>query len=213
MNKNTQVKISYDVQEFPFREVIEEVLGTKFIEKIHLEEEYEVFVKGTDQSTTWHRRYYSNLDKFLPHYEKFIYEVIRPQFQEEIVYQKVPTFRTQLVNNLGVFSFHKDRDYQHNQEELNFFLPITDAYSTNTIWVESEEDKADYAPITALYGETVMWNGCHLSHGNKLNNTSNTRISVDFRVIPISKYQEDPNTGSIYTKMKFAIGDYYSVTK
>ena len=49
--------------------------------------------------------------------------------------------------------------------------------------------------------------------GNKLNNTSNTRISVDFRVIPISKYQEDPNTGSIYTKMKFAIGDYYSVTK
>ena len=25
--------------------------------------------------------------------------------------------------------------------------------------------------------------------------------------------QEDPNTGSIYTKMKFAIGDYYSVTK
>ena len=48
MNRNSQVKINYDVQKFPFREVIEEVLGTKFIEKIHLEEEYEVFVKGTD---------------------------------------------------------------------------------------------------------------------------------------------------------------------
>jgi ectoine hydroxylase-related dioxygenase (phytanoyl-CoA dioxygenase family) len=111
-----------------------------------------------------------------------------------------------------VFEFHKDKQYQHNQEEVNFFLPFTDAYDTNTIWVESEEDKGDYSPINANYGQVVMWNGCHLSHGNKLNTTSNTRVSCDFRVIPLSKYDEDPNASAIYSKMKFIIGDYYKAT-
>jgi hypothetical protein len=86
---------------------------------------------------------------------------------KKLFYQKIPTFRTQLVNNLGVFEFHKDKTYNHNQNEINFYLPFTDAYETNTIWVESEEDKGDYKPMNTLYGQVVMWNGCHLTHGNK----------------------------------------------
>ena len=49
-------------------------------------------------------------------------------------------------------------------------------------------------------------------HGNKQNTTQNTRVSVDFRVIPLSKYNEEDGS-AIYTKMKFQIGDYYEVTK
>lgn len=205
--------ISYDTNEFNFRSIIESILGTKYLEKIHLEENYETFVKGTDQSTKWHKLYYNNLESFLPLYEKFIHEIVRPLFDEKIVYQKIPTFRTQLVQNLGVFAFHKDKEYKHNQSEINFFLPFTDAYDTNTIWVESEEDKADYSPMNTNYGHIVMWNGCHLTHGNKLNTTSNTRVSCDFRVIPFSQYKEEEDASAIYTKMKFAIGDYYKVTE
>ncbi len=205
--------INYSKEKYPFREIIEKILGTKNLEKLHQDQRYDLFVKGTDQKTKWHELYYSNLDEFLPLYEKFIYEIVRPVFGEEIVYQKVPTFRTQLVNNLGVFQFHKDREYQHNQNEINFFLPFTDAYDTNTIWVESEEDKGDYAPMNTNYGNIVMWNGCHLTHGNKQNTTSNTRVSCDFRVIPLSKYKEEEGKSAIYTKMKFIIGDYYKVTK
>jgi ectoine hydroxylase-related dioxygenase (phytanoyl-CoA dioxygenase family) len=205
--------ISYSIKKYPFREIISQILGEVVLEHLHEDENYEVFQKGTDQSTKWHKMYYSSLDKFLPLYNEFINDVIQPVFRERIVYQKIPTFRTQLVGNLGVFEFHKDKTYQHNQEEINFFLPVTDAYSSNTIWVESEEDKGDYSPMNTLYGETVMWNGCHLTHGNKLNTTLNTRVSVDFRVIPFSKYKEDEGASAIYTKMKFAIGDYYSVTE
>lgn len=202
----------YNKEQFSFRETLEEILETENLEKIHKLEKYDFFVRGTDQSTKWHKLFYSNLDKFLPVYNKFIYEFIKPIFNENIVYQKVPTFRTQLVNNLGVFEFHKDKAYKHNQEEINFYLPFTDAYDTNTIWVESQEDKGDYAPMNVLYGQTVMWNGCHLMHGNKENKTLNTRVSCDFRVIPLSKYQEDDGS-SIYTKMKFVVGEYYEVTK
>lgn len=204
--------ISYDVQAFPFRSIIEGILETPYLEKLHLTKSYELFVKGTDQSTDWHKAYYSNLDKFLPTYEQFIRDVVRPQFGEEVVYQRIPTFRTQLVGNLGVFEYHKDKQYNHNLEEVNFFLPFTDAYDANTVWVESEEDKGDFAPINVNYGNVVMWDGCNLTHGNKPNTTSNTRVSCDFRVIPLSKFKEEDNSGTIYTSMKFKIGDYYNVT-
>ena len=184
--------IEYSTEDYPFRKIIEEVLQTKDLERIHSMADYELFVKGTDQSTI---------------------EVVKPSFGEDIVYQKIPTFRTQLVKNLGVFEFHRDRDYAHNEEERNFFLPFTDAYATNTIWVESEEDKADYSPMTTLYGQVVKWNGNSLMHGNKQNTTSNTRVSVDFRCIPLSKYSEEEGAAAIYSKMKFKIGDYYNVTK
>jgi ectoine hydroxylase-related dioxygenase (phytanoyl-CoA dioxygenase family) len=205
--------VNYNTEKFPFRKIVQEILKQENLEKIHEVQNYELFVRGTDQSTEWHKLYYSELDKFLPTYVEFIHEVIKPIFGEDIVYQKIPTFRTQLVNNLGVFEFHKDKTYKHNTEEINFFLPFTDAYMSNTIWVESEEDKGDYSPMNALYGQVVMWDGCNLRHGNKQNNTLNTRVSCDFRVIPLSKYTEEENEGTIYTKMKFIIGDYYEVTK
>lgn len=205
--------VNYSTENFPFRKIIQEMLNQENLEKIHEVQNYELFVRGTDQSTDWHKMYYSQLEKFLPTYVEFIHEVIKPVFGEDIVYQKIPTFRTQLVNNLGVFEFHKDKTYNHNIEELNLFLPFTDVYLSNTIWVESEEDKGDFSPMNTLYGQVVMWNGCNLTHGNKLNDTLNTRVSCDFRVIPLSKYKEEVNEGTIYTKMKFIIGDYYDVTK
>lgn len=203
--------IEYNTEKYPFRSIVEDILQTNNLEKLHSIEDYKLFVKGTDQSTAWHRLYYDNIDKFLPLYNKFILEVVKPIYGEKIVYQKIPTFRTQLVNNLGVFEFHRDRDYSHNQEERNFFLPFTDAYLTNTIWVESEEDKGDYAPMNTLYGQLVKWNGNSLMHGNKQNTTLNTRVSVDFRCIPLSKYKEEEGAAAIYSKMKFKIGDYYEV--
>ena len=125
--------VNYDTEKFPFRKIVQEILNQENLEKIHEVQNYELFVRGTDQSTDWHKMYYSQLERFLPTYVEFVHEVIKPLFGEDIVYQKIPTFRTQLVNNLGVFEFHKDKTYKHNIEELNFFLPFTDAYLSNTI--------------------------------------------------------------------------------
>ena len=91
-------------------------------------------------------------------------------------------------------------------------MPLTNAFDTNTIWVESEEDKGDFAPMNCNYGEIIQWDGSNLSHGNKLNKTGKCRISVDFRVIKKSEYIES-NQSSINTSIKFAIGGYYKVTK
>ena len=95
-------------------------------------------------------------------------------------------------------------------QELNYFLPLTKAYGTNTIWAETEEDLGDFQEIRANYGECVEWSATKLTHGNKQNLTSLTRVSFDFRIIPKSRYVESEHL-TINTKIPFGIGGYYGV--
>ena len=47
--------------------------------------------------------------------------------------------------------------------------------------------------MSVEYGECIQWNGSNLTHGNKQNKTNTTRISVDFRLMPYSKYKPSNN--------------------
>lgn len=50
-------------------------------------------------------------------------------------------------------------------------------------------------------------------HGNKENKENYTRISFDFRIIPISKWNDEAEEkSSLANKIKFKIGDYYSIS-
>ena len=75
-----------------------------------------------------------------------------------------------------------------------------------------EEGKEDFTAMNANYGEYYIWNGANLLHGNKTNLTDKTRISVDFRFMPLSKYEENDKV-SITNKTKMTIGEYYSIMK
>ena len=214
-------KIHYSTKEYPFSEIIENILNTKNLRKIHLEdhfENYDVFKREQDQSTKYHKAYYDSFQsKLMELYDKFILNVIRPLYTEKIVYQKIPTFRLHFPGNIAVGEYHKDKwyrdaDWHSEVSELNYYLPFTKTYGTNTIWVESEEDKGDFSPIDSNYGECIEWDGVNLTHGNKKNITNATRISVDFRVMKESKYKPS-NHGSINTKTKFEIGGYYRITE
>ena len=141
-------------------------------------------------------------------YNLFVNDVIMPLFDEEILYQKIPTFRVHQPNNLAVAEYHRDSDYSHSEHEINFYLPLTKAWGNNTIWTETEYDKKDFSPINANVGDVVMWNGSLLLHGNKLNDTGKSRVSVDFRILPKSKYKIT-NDISITNKTKMVIGDYW----
>ena len=125
-----------------------------------------------------------------------------------MVYQTKPTFRVQAPNNIAVAQWHKDKAYNHSCKEVNIFLPLTNAYDTNTIWAESEEDKGDYAPMEAKIGEYYIWNGANLLHGNKENITGVSRVSVDFRLIELSDFNYDGT--SVTTKVPMKLGHYWS---
>jgi len=99
--------------------------------------------------------------------------------------------------------------HKHPPGEINFFLPLTKCYGTNTMWVESEPWKLDFKPIELDYGEYFMFNGNQCHHGNKPNKTNLTRISFDFRIMPVSKYDPTWNVDSPTSHTKFVVGEYY----
>lgn len=166
-----------------------------------------------DQKTNIHSLFYANCGKntqFNELYIELIKNQIYPLFNEKIVYQAVPTFRVHLPNNLAVAEYHKDRDYFHNPHEVNFFLPLTKAFDSNTIWIETYDNSNIYYPLEADYGEIIIFDGANLNHGNKTNNTNKTRISVDFRAMPLKYFEESSNI-SISAGVSMKIGDYYSI--
>jgi hypothetical protein len=215
VTNNGRVKLSYDVNDYNFNKIISTIFNCADIENIHLQEScnFDILNFDTDQSTKFHKKFYDTIHEteFLNEYKIFLEKNIKILFDEPIIYQKIPTFRIQVPNNLGVAEFHKDKNYSHSSKELNIFLPITNAFGNNTIWAESIEDKNDFTPLEANYGEYFIWNGANLNHGNKINDTEKTRISIDFRIMPLSDYDETAAKDTVTTKMKLKIGDYFDI--
>jgi len=206
-------KINYNQIQFPFKEKLENLFQVDNLETLN--DNIEVLSREKDQSTKYHTLYYNwaRTEEFKLMYEKFILNVIKPLYNEQIVYQVIPTFRIAYPNNIAVGEYHKDKwyrdaDWAVEVNEDNFFLPFTDAFDTNTIWAESQEDKGDYSPMNCNYGEIIQWDGSNLTHGNKINTTGKARVSIDFRVMKYTNYKPSEQ-GSINTKTKFQIGGYY----
>jgi len=201
-------KFSYNTNKYEFASMLQDVFSCVDISCLH--EDIEVFNVDTDQSSKYHKIFYSlsNDHKFFINFKRFVEDEVRPLFDEDILFQKKPTFRVHMKGNVAVGGYHKDRDYNHSEHEINFFVPLTEAFGSNTVWVESEEDKGDFSPMEASYGEYYMWNGANLTHGNKKNDTGSTRVSFDFRVLPKSKYKRSGKK-SITQGVAFEIGKYY----
>ncbi len=215
MYLETPYKISYDTQKYPFRDIVSKMLevwegDTIPLEDLHTLEHYDLLIREKDQSTIWHKRYYEKYKTdFLPTYLELIKELKERFGYDEIIYQAIPTFRVQLAEgNLGVGEWHKDSSYNHGTTEVNFWMPFVNTNEQNTIWMESKEDKGDYKPYIVNYGEILIFGGANLYHGNKNNNSNQTRVSVDFRLVDPNKFI--PNeAGSINMKSKFDIGGYF----
>jgi len=151
---------------------------------------------------------------FLNTYKDFVHHLSSTIFKEKLIYQRKPTLRIHLPENKSVGGFHRDRDYNHPIEEINIWVPITSAFNTNTVWIESEFDKADYSPMNLNFGQAVIFDS-GLTHGNKVNIENSTRMSFDFRVIPASKWKKDKKQKtkmSLNQNLKFDTNDYYDVT-
>jgi len=203
-------KIYYDTKEFQLRKIICEILEVDYLEDLHLLKKYELLKREKDQSTIWHRLYYDKFEsKFKSTYLALIEDLKKSFGYNEIIYQKVPTFRVQLGNgNIAVGEWHKDKTYNHGTSEVNFWLPFTDTNQLNTIWMESEENKEDYRAYEVNYGEILVFDGANLQHGNKKNISGKTRVSIDFRLVDPNKFI--PNTaGSINMDSKFDVGGYF----
>ena len=212
---------TYDCGRYNFAPLVGRLFDCKDLRFIHERlpkhiKYNELHKLGEDNKTWYHNVFYEPINrgesKVQSLYENFIKDVISHKVEcKKFLYQKSPTFRVHAPGNIADGGWHRDRDYNHSPHEINFFLPLTPAVGNNTIWVESEEDRADYAPMNCDYGQFYIWDGANLKHGNKVNDTGVSRVSIDFRILPYDKYDVGQAKSSVSAGKKFIIGDYYKL--
>ena len=145
-------------------------------------------------------------------YDKFAREVILPYLNlDEALIQVYPNFRVQLPNNVAVVVDHYDSDDKHHHPlgEVNFIMALTDMYDTNTIWTEKTCRFRDFVPLEQKAGECTSFGGNTHTHYNKVNKTGETRVSFDFRILPLNYYDSDTRLRSVTTNQHYVEGGYY----
>lgn len=209
--------VKYDYKKYNFDELIKNLFKVGNLSC--LDESFdELFRIGDDSKTIYHKIFYDKYRNGWPEFEylylSFIENVVGNLYLKSFLYQKFPTFRVHLKNNVAVGGFHKDIDFGHPSGEINYIIPLTNSIGTATVWVESKPGRKDFEPISMVKGNLIEFNGNELTHGNKVNMTGLTRVSLDFRVLPLKAYQENKYAGeSITQKTKFVLGEYYRLFK
>ena len=161
MNPSTMKIYEYPIEEYNFPKIIADYLKADDLTCLETDVSLAAgaqhsLYKNMEQATLY-KRLYDGLSgatgqQFYQTYERFIQKVVRAQFSEPIYYQKKPTHRILFLNNPGESRFHRDRDYGHSTAEINYLVPQTPAYDTNTFWLESEEGKEDFKPVNMQIG-------------------------------------------------------------
>ncbi len=212
----------YDKEKYNFRSLVEEALelphSNRSLESLRYE--YEPFTMENNSDTVLHKKFYDKLragwPEFHATYDSFVEEVIVPIYgSRDFIYQTTPTFRVHLVGNWVVPEFHCDSQsgYNHPDGEINIQIAVTDMYGTNATWAESVPDLGDYAPMEMFWNQFTIFNGNECRHGNKINKSDITRVSFDFRILPLQHYEPAAAGESGTTKMRFIVGEYYKELK
>ena len=212
--------IQFQISEWPFRELLQKIFDCENLERLHTQlpnegKDFPLLTFENDQSTVFHKRFYSSpfFDEFLEMYHRFIRAVIAPMFRDRrVVFQNRPTFRVCLPNNVAVGFKHRDFDFHHPASEINFWMPFTSVFDSNGLYVESQPELGDFHPITLGYGQMFRFYGNKCWHYNEVNRTGITRVSIDFRVIPGSLWDDSSMLAgeTVKSKMRFVIGSYYA---
>lgn len=203
---------TYDLKRYDFGSVLRRIYEIDDLSALAPDVPLELLTWQTDQATDFHATFYKEFDTEVKElYRQFVADFI-PQVlgTKEFCFQRVPTFRVHFPGNVAVGSFHTDGDYNHEAGEVNFWVPFTRAWGTNSVWIETELGNSDFQPQELAPGQVLTFDAVHWNHGNKVNDTGATRVSFDFRCILMSDYAPSEKR-TVDAKRGLWIGDYYDV--
>jgi len=170
--------VEYNPDEYRFREWAREGLGQSCLNEVHQSSK----IKMLNRSPTCNQ-----LTESFPQieeiYSSFVLNILREVVGEIAAYQSPPSFRFHYCGH-GSSVFHRDKDFGVEDGRMNVWVPLTDVWGDNSLWIENEVGAKDYQPIQMIPGQALIFDGVNLSHGSKINTTNSTRISFDFRVLP-----------------------------
>jgi len=195
--------LTYDQEQYPLVDAVCAVLGVDDLST--LDSGGERVKRETDQATEYHARFYAKFFRMRDLFRGFVAHIAKGHVEEPYCYQAVPTFRVQSPGNYAVGEMHRDRDYNHPDGEVNFWVPLTPVGASSAVWIE---DGAAIRPFPAQPGEVLIFDAVNLLHGNVINTTGKARVSFDFRCLPMSLHR-DTDAATLNTGLRFVVGGYY----
>lgn len=225
--------IEYDLARYPFPQIVHMLLDAGELQQLHTTVAAQQWLNGMVSNNA--RAYavrrnaydkrFKEIDPFKQAkplqecYLRFLREVVAPLIEahvpggsSEMLYQAQPNFRCHLpgTGHLLVHR-HRDADYHHQPNELNIWLPLTPCQGSNTLWSESSPGLGDYRPFELVPGQCMLFWGHQCSHYTVPNETGVTRVSIDFRVVPLSFYRPlYPNSHRRDGQPRFAKGCFFA---
>ena len=212
-------KVIFDKKKYPLHDLVQRLFDSDLQHVHESGEKYDLFdTLGKDSHTFYHKKFYNKLDngweEFTKTYTDFLSQVALPYLGlEKALVQKYPTFRVQLPDNVAIVVEHYDSDDKHNHPfgEINFVFALTDMFDTNTISIEKMPRSRNFEKVILNQGECLSMNGNLCSHHNQINKTGVTRMSFDFRVLPLNYYNNSYDKLSVTRQMKYIEGGYYKM--
>ena len=218
--------LSCDVSSYNFQSIIKEMFnGLSY--QLNLLHQYQCINSQIsfkeDTNTIFQQVFYKSplYEKFRDAYYKFVVNEIGKLYPDEtfLIVQKDPQFRVSVPNNTALgrkdddlsdlIGVHCDRDYNHPKQEVNYIIALTDMYDSNSVYIETGILSNTFEPIKLDSNRVLQFWGNKLRHGNKVNVTGYTRVSVDFRIIPYSIYDSSYELKSVHGNRRFVEGDYF----
>lgn len=203
----TETMIEYDLERYPFPSLISELIAPGIrLDRLHDMDDVRDWLRDMlSNASRGHAMRRNIIDKRFKTvggfkgskklwecYINFVREVIAPMLGDSdgILYQIEPNFRCH-VPGTGhkLVQPHKDGDYYHQPNEINFWLPCTACFGGNTLWAESEPGRRDFRPFELRPGQFMRFWGHDCEHFTLPNDTDHCRVSIDFRVVPRSLYR------------------------
>jgi len=213
--------VRFDTQKFPFRDLLADLLEVNVgdLHKLHM-------ITVTDQRPLHPKlaKAYKDAGHVLPEgarrfdgrtrerlaqseeyklfqetYRRFAQEVVAPLCgSQHVVFQNPATLRIVLPGGPATINLHRDQDYpKHQPAEINFWLPVTNVFGTNALWLESSPGLGDFRPRALEFGELLRFNGYECRHYTVRNESEVSRVSFDLRAVP-----------SVLAVQKEVFGDY-----
>jgi hypothetical protein len=89
---------------------------------------------------------------------------VYPQFSEydtEVLYQAEPILRVVFPGSVASAKLHKDSEFWHQCNEVNYWVPLTDVKGENSLWSESVPGKGEDVCVSVCVCVCV-WSGGRL---------------------------------------------------
>lgn len=168
--------------------------------------------------------------RLLHAYQRLVREHVLPRLaaalgEQEFAVQREPSIRFSLpdASALGArendedacIGLHTDGDYDHQPGELNVMLALSRVFGSNGLFVESEPMRGDYHCVELEAGRLFTFHGVACRHYNQRNDTGCTRVSIDFRLIPMSRYDHSRDDVSRKASRagRFTLGEYFELVR